>query len=89
MGTIDDSLYLKNQVLTYIGNKRRLLNVIEEAIAFVSTALNKEKLITLDLFSGSGIVARLLKNIAKPSSLTTLKTIHTLSINVIFLIRMN
>ncbi len=65
MGTIDDSLYLKNQVLTYIGNKRRLLNVIEEAIAFVSTALNKEKLITLDLFSGSGIVARLLKKYSK------------------------
>ncbi len=65
MGTLDDSLFLKNQVLTYIGNKRKFLNVIEEAIVIILNALNKDKLITLDLFSGSGIVARLLKGYSK------------------------
>lgn len=65
MGTVDDSLYLKSQVLTYIGNKRKLLNVIEEAILIISNALKKEKLITLDLFSGSGIIARLFKRYSK------------------------
>lgn len=54
--------YLTKQIVTYIGNKRELLNVIEKEILFVCDELNKTKLVTLDLFSGSGIVARLLKN---------------------------
>lgn len=53
--------YLTEQLITYIGNKRSLLEFIGEAIAFVKKELNKEKLCTLDVFSGSGIVSRLLK----------------------------
>ena len=53
--------YLTEQLITYIGNKRSLLEFIGEAVAFVKKELNKEKLCTLDVFSGSGIVSRLLK----------------------------
>ena len=53
--------YLSKQIITYIGNKRELLNEIESEVLFVCDKLKKEKLVCLDLFSGSGIVARLLK----------------------------
>ena len=53
--------YLSSQIITYIGNKRELLNEIEKEVLFVQKDLNKEKLVCVDLFSGSGIVARLLK----------------------------
>lgn len=53
--------YLTKQIVTYIGNKRELLKEIEEAVIFVSNELGKDKLVCLDLFSGSGIVARMLK----------------------------
>ena len=53
--------YLTSQIITYIGNKRRLLGNIEKEIQELSKALGKKKLVCADLFSGSGIVARLLK----------------------------
>lgn len=53
--------FLTKQIITYLGNKRSLLNFINDAINAVKSDLKKDKLITLDLFSGSGIVARLLK----------------------------
>jgi adenine-specific DNA-methyltransferase len=51
-----------------LGNKRKLLPYIEEEIIKIKQALGKEKLSTLDIFSGSGCVARLLK--AHSSALT-------------------
>lgn len=53
--------YLQDQIITYIGNKRKLLPEIQKSIDFVKSKLNKEKLSSADLFSGSGIVSRLLK----------------------------
>lgn len=53
--------YLKKQILTYIGNKRTLLNYIGTELSLISNTLGKEKLVTLDMFSGSGIVARYMK----------------------------
>ena len=53
--------YLSRQIITYIGNKRELLKEIEEEVIFVCKKLNKDALVCLDLFSGSGIVARFLK----------------------------
>lgn len=53
--------YLTKQLITYIGNKRDLLQQIEKYILLVKKELNKKDLITVDLFSGSGVVARLLK----------------------------
>ncbi|HBT95431.1 MAG TPA: DNA modification methylase [Coriobacteriia bacterium] len=53
--------YLSKQLITYIGNKRQLLPMIEAGITEVARAIGKDRLVTLDLFSGSGVVSRLLK----------------------------
>ena len=53
--------YLTQQLITYIGNKRALLNFIDNGIKTVQKKLHKNKLKTFDVFSGSGIVARFLK----------------------------
>ena len=53
--------FLTSQIITYLGNKRRLLNVIEKEIDDISADLEKNRLACADLFSGSGIVARMLK----------------------------
>ena len=53
--------FLSKQIITYIGNKRLLLKDIEREIELVKFALGKKKLVCADLFSGSGIVARMLK----------------------------
>jgi adenine-specific DNA-methyltransferase len=58
--------YLTDQVVTYIGNKRKLLSFIGKGIDFARTELEKPKISFLDLFSGSGIVSRFAK---KSSSL--------------------
>ncbi len=57
----EDNKYLSEQIITYIGNKRSLLDFIGKSVDIVKKELGKEKLITADLFSGSGIVARYLK----------------------------
>lgn len=56
--------YLSDQLITYIGNKRKLLPQIEEKVKQVQKELDKEKLICADLFSGSGVVSRLLMGYA-------------------------
>ena len=53
--------FLTTQIITYLGNKRTLIDKIEEEVKLISKYLNKEKLICADLFSGSGIVALMLK----------------------------
>lgn len=53
--------YLTKQLITYIGNKRTLLDFIGLGLNHVRKKLNKKKLRTFDVFSGSGIVARYLK----------------------------
>ena len=61
MGKEESRDYLSKQIITYIGNKRELLKEIDLEVAFVCKELSKDKLLCLDLFSGSGIVARFLK----------------------------
>jgi adenine-specific DNA-methyltransferase len=56
--------YLTRQLITYIGNKRALLDFIGEGIQKVQKKLNKNKLKIFDVFSGSGIVARYCKQFA-------------------------
>jgi adenine-specific DNA-methyltransferase len=58
MGTND---YLKDQLITYLGNKRSLLNFIDNVVNLVKEELKKEKLIIVDGFTGSGAVARYFK----------------------------
>jgi adenine-specific DNA-methyltransferase len=57
----ENPAYLQEQLITYIGNKRALLPFIGEAVRKVQRALDTDKLRILDLFSGTGIVARYLK----------------------------
>lgn len=57
----EDERFLREQIITYLGNKRALLPLLGEGIAHVRRRLGGRKLRTLDLFSGSGIVARYLK----------------------------
>ncbi|MCL2110262.1 DNA adenine methylase [Microgenomates group bacterium] len=56
-----NSSYFVSHLITYLGNKRKLLPFINDAIIKVKRQLRKEKITALDGFSGSGVVARLLK----------------------------
>lgn len=56
-----NSEYFLSHLITYIGNKRKLLPFINDAIVKVKKQLRKDKITALDGFSGSGVVARLLK----------------------------
>lgn len=56
--------FLKKQIITYMGNKRKILPHIELIIKKVQEQLGKEKLNIADGFSGSGIVSRLFKKYA-------------------------
>lgn len=53
--------FTTRQLITYIGNKRGLADPIEQAVREVRDRMGGRKLRCLDLFSGSGFVARLLK----------------------------
>ena len=61
----DNPDFLSRQLITYLGNKRALLPHIDRAICDVRDALGGKKLHCADLFSGSGVVARLLKRHAE------------------------
>jgi Adenine-specific DNA methylase len=57
----EKSEFLTKQLVTYIGNKRALLDFIGNGIKIVQKKLQKDKLKMFDVFSGSGIVARYFK----------------------------
>jgi adenine-specific DNA-methyltransferase len=65
LGQVDEaSEYLTSQLVTYIGNKRAMLEPIRSAIEAVQRRTGRDKLRILDAFSGSGAVARLFKQYA-------------------------
>lgn len=53
--------YTTKQLITYIGNKRRLLDFIEAEIITIKQKLGKDQITSFDGFSGTGAVSRLLK----------------------------
>ena len=57
--------FFNSQLITYIGNKRRLLPFLNEGFKWAKDRLGGKELIILDGFSGSGAAARLLKYYAK------------------------
>lgn len=61
----ENNEFLTSQIITYIGNKRSLIGNIEKEILEISKSIGKKKLVCADLFSGSGIVARMLKQYSK------------------------
>lgn len=58
---VEDSNFLSNQLITYIGNKRALLGHIDKAVAHVKQRIGKSRLRIFDAFSGSGVVSRFMK----------------------------
>jgi adenine-specific DNA-methyltransferase len=53
--------FVFQNMITYIGNKRTLLPYIEGTVIDIKKSLQKDKIISFDGFSGSGVVARMLK----------------------------
>ena len=70
--------FLSSQIITYIGNKRSLLKYIEDEIKIICKKLGKTSLICADLFSGSGIVARMLKKYSQKLIVNDLENYSTL-----------
>lgn len=60
-GETSEETYVTSQLVTYIGNKRQLLDFIGKGVDMVKASLGREKLVTFDVFSGSGVVSRYLK----------------------------
>lgn len=58
---MENEKYLSEQIITYLGNKRKLLDNIATEVELILKELGIEKAKICDLFSGSGIVARKLK----------------------------
>lgn len=57
----ENPAFLKEQILTYLGNKRALLSFIQKGVNQAKSDLGRDKISCADLFSGSGVVARFLK----------------------------
>lgn len=53
--------FTKTQLITYLGNKRSLIDQIEKIIIDIKNKLKQDTLKCFDGFSGSGCVARMLK----------------------------
>jgi adenine-specific DNA-methyltransferase len=56
-----NDVFLREQIITYLGNKRRLLGFLDIEFEKIIASLNKKDIFVLDAFAGSGIVSRLLK----------------------------
>lgn len=65
MKRTENNEYLTKNLLSYIGNKRKLLSQIATEIEYVQQELHTDKTINVDLFSGSGAVSRLFKQYSK------------------------
>ncbi len=53
--------FITEQIITYLGNKRSLLTFIDSAIKIVLKEIKLEKIDAFDVFAGSGVVSRFLK----------------------------
>lgn len=60
----EQSAFLTQQLITYIGNKRALLPLIDHVVSLAQNTIG-HKLRVVDLFSGSGAVSRRLKHRAE------------------------
>ena len=62
MEETQEQIYFTKQILTYMGNKRKCLPMIDNVLTLIKRILNKDNINIAEGFSGSGIVSRLLKN---------------------------
>ena len=65
--------FINQPLLTYIGNKRKLLEPIATVVTEVAQKLRKERLIIVDACAGSGVVARRLLPLAEKLYLNDLE----------------
>lgn len=70
----ENPAYLQSQLISYLGNKRTLLPFIGLALRQVQAQLGVKRLRLLDLFSGTGVVARYLKRYASVLHVNDLET---------------
>ena len=80
--------FLTTQIITYLGNKRSLIGNIEKEIIEIENKLGSKKLVCADLFSGSGIVARMLKKHSSKLIVNDLENYSSL-VNSCYLINKN
>ena len=57
--------FFNSHLITYIGNKRRLLPFLHQGFLKIRNKLGKRSMVILDGFAGSGVVSRLLKSFAE------------------------
>ena len=57
----EDEEFLQTQLITYLGNKRKLLDFIREGLIRVQRRVGLRKMTCYDAFAGSGVISRLLK----------------------------
>lgn len=60
----EDEEFCRQQLITYLGNKRKLLDFIGRGVEHVRARLGGGKLKCYDAFAGSGVVSRYLKRCA-------------------------
>ena len=53
--------FLTDQIITYLGNKRSLLEFIDNAVKVVLEEIGNDKIDIFDVFAGSGVVSRYFK----------------------------
>ena len=58
----DKSDFINQNMITDIGNKRKLIDHIENIIIDLKGKIGKDKLVLCDLFAGSGVVSRMMYN---------------------------
>ncbi|MCR4948515.1 MAG: DNA adenine methylase [Treponema sp.] len=73
MKQCENPQFLQNQLITYIGNKRALLDFIGSGVQEVQTRLGKTQITCLDVFAGSGIVSRYLKQFSSALTVNDLE----------------
>jgi len=61
MTVLENPDFLSTQIITYIGNKRALIGTIQDELVRIKKEAGLSKCTMADLFSGSGIVARMMK----------------------------
>lgn len=68
-----ENRFLREQLITCIGNKRSLLPFIAKELARIQEEEQRQSLTMVDVFTGSGAVARLLKQHAKALAVNDLE----------------
>lgn len=58
---MENEKYLSDQLITYIGNKRALLDFIGESLSNIKKEMGQDKLVCFDGFAGSSVVSRYFK----------------------------